>query len=231
MTSVFSFAENNLRLIRDQSLLTPLRQANSLPLFPALSRRINGKSTTVPTASSQRAIRYRSPNKRRKAPRDHKTAGISIYIRCVCPGYIRAYVCSYSRTFLTKPRSSFRPGYVAKVGIWDFRRSRSLSSFAPQTILSVDRWLVADSSPLQAWILRNEVKRNGVGEWESGRAKLRVGIVRKNERAALATANCYHRSSMGGIKRELEPNLCRRACLMASLYGIERDGGRVPETS
>jgi len=31
---------------------------------------------------------------------------------------------------------------------------------------------------------------------------------------------------MGDIKRQLEPNLCRRACLMASLYGIERDGCR-----
>lgn len=80
---------------------------------------------------------HRSPNKRRKASRDRKAAGISIYIRCVCPGYIRAYVCSCFQTFRTKPKSSFRPGYVAKAGIWDFRRSRSLPSVVLPRLFSV----------------------------------------------------------------------------------------------
>lgn len=51
---------------------------------------------------------------------------------------------SLTWTFLTKPRSSFRLGYVAKAGIWDFRSVRSrpeLFSFAA---------IVADLSPLQA---------------------------------------------------------------------------------
>ncbi|EFN65117.1 hypothetical protein EAG_00926 [Camponotus floridanus] len=42
-----------------------------------------------------------------------------------------------AQTFLTKPKSSFRPGYVAKASIWDFRRSRSLPSTVLPRLFSV----------------------------------------------------------------------------------------------
>lgn len=164
------------------------------------------------------------------------------YLQCI---YVAYGLGIYGHTFvrslalpdfrLTKPRNSFGPGYVAKASIWDFRSVspyRSLPRFnhrRPSLSCSPLWRLVADTSPLQAWILWNEMRRNG----ERGRAgengrtgadtELRVGF--GNGRTVLAD-----RPPAGDIKRELWPNLCRRACSMLSLYRIGR-WARMPETS
>lgn len=160
-----------------------------------------------------------------EASRDRKTAGILIYIHCVWLGYIRAYVCSLARsqTFLTKPRSSFRPGYVAKAGIWDFRSVSSYRSLPRFPACPVLRWrLVADTSPLRAWIrsvVRDEMerrKRKSRREW----TELRIGF--GSRQTVLAD-----RPPAGGIKRELWPNLC--ACSTVSLHRIGCRA-RIPET-
>jgi len=80
-------------------------------------------------------------------------------------------------------------------------------------------------SPLQAWILRNEIRRNGergrVGE--NGRTQTRnfMLVSEADERIVLAD-----RPPAGDIKWELWPNLCRGACSMVSLHRIASTDGR-----
>lgn len=158
---------------------------------------------------------------------------LDIYIRCVCPGYIRAYVCSCSRTFLTKLQellSSRLRGQSRYLGFpsFPFTVLRRFPDCSP-SVVSCGLVTAPGMNPAERdeTNTEKEMEENENERTDGTRTPCRV---RKSGRAALATANCYRCSSVGDIKRELEPNLCRRACLMASLYGIERDGGRVPET-
>lgn len=199
--SVFLFAENNLS--HSNQSLALVWHTNSLSLSCLTESVANPPrfQRQQPNIPSDQFLVSEQTTKGLARPQGCRYL---IYIRCVCPGYIRAYVCSCP-DFPNKAQellSSRLRGQSQYLGFPSFSFT-ALCRSLPRLFSVVSCGLVIAPG-------MNPAERHEKGEMKenendrTGWTKLRVGSGRAG--VLFSPTNCYRRSSMGDIKRQLEPN-------------------------